>query len=191
MAAFDYLSVMVSIVVGVGLTQLFAGIGNVVQVRRRVRRYWLHTLWVLLLVFIHAQVWWSFWALRAVSDWTFVDFGYVLIGPGTLVIASHVVLPELVDDRIDVRAHYYDTSPLFFGMLVAVALWAMCLEPVMDLAPLLVPFRALQLAGVLALVVCAASRDERAHSAAIAVIAAVIAISISLTRFRLEAFGAS
>ncbi|HEU4403472.1 MAG TPA: hypothetical protein VFT43_15345 [Candidatus Polarisedimenticolia bacterium] len=36
---------MLSIVLG--LTQLFAGIGNLVQIRRRVKRYWLHTLWFL------------------------------------------------------------------------------------------------------------------------------------------------
>jgi hypothetical protein len=182
---FDYLSVMVSIVVGVGLTQLFAGIGNVVQVRRRIERYWLHTLWVLLLVFIHVQVWWSFWALRAVRDWTFLEFGYVLVGPGLLVIASHIVLPELVDDEIDVRAHYYDTSPLFFGLLAGVALWAICLEPMMGLAPLLAPLRGVQALGATTLVVCAGSRSERLHALGLALIVALMFGSIAITRFRL------
>ena len=34
MDALSYLSVMVSVLLGLGLTQLFAGIGNLVQVRR-------------------------------------------------------------------------------------------------------------------------------------------------------------
>jgi len=67
---FNYLSVMVSIVVGLGLTQLFAGIGNLVQVRRRVKLYPLHSLWVLLVIVLHLHMWWSFWALRAVAEWT-------------------------------------------------------------------------------------------------------------------------
>lgn len=65
MDAFNYLSVMVSIVLGLGLTQLFAGIGNLVQIRRRVKLYWLHTFWVLLLIGLHLHMWWSLWALRA------------------------------------------------------------------------------------------------------------------------------
>src|SRR6058998_2632434 len=117
MDAFGYLSVMVSIVLGLGLTQLFAGIGNLVQIRRRVKLYWLHSLWVLLLIVLHVHMWWSFWALRVVADWNYATFVYVLIGPAALVIASHIIIPELLEGRIDVQRHYFDTSPLFFGIL--------------------------------------------------------------------------
>jgi len=57
---FNYLSVMISIILGVGLTQLFAGIGNLLQVRHRVKQYWLHGLWVLILIVAHVHLWWSF-----------------------------------------------------------------------------------------------------------------------------------
>jgi hypothetical protein len=184
--AFNYLSVMVSIVVGVGLTQLFAGIGNVVQIRRRVDRYWLHTFWVLLLIGFHVQTWWSFWALRAVTDWTFGAFAYVLIGPSTLVIASHIILPELVDTRIDVETHYFDTSPLFFGLLALLAAWVMLLEPVMGLRSFWVPGRLVQGAAACLFVVCAISRDKRLHAAAMLGIATLIGGVIVLTRFHLS-----
>ena len=81
MDAFNYLWVMVSIVLGLGLTQLFAGIGNLVQIRRRVKLYWLHSLWVLLLVGLHLHMWWSFWALRGIADWSYGAFVYILFGP--------------------------------------------------------------------------------------------------------------
>lgn len=86
--AFNYLTVMVSVVVGLGLTQLLAGIGNFVQIRRRVAFYWLHTGWVGLLIILHLHMWWSFWVLREVAEWTYGTFVFVLIGPATLVIAS-------------------------------------------------------------------------------------------------------
>src|SRR5881397_14407 len=139
MDAFNYLSVMVSIVLGLGLTQLFAGIGNLVQIRRRVKLYWLHSLWVLLLIVLHLHMWWSFWALRGVVDWTYATFVYVLIGPAALVIASHIIIPELLDGWIDVERHYFDTSPLFFGILALAATWAMFLEPITGLRSFFVP----------------------------------------------------
>src|SRR2546426_10627442 len=106
MDAFNYLSVMVSIVLGLGLTQLFAGIGNLVQIRHRVKLYWLHSLWVLLLIVLHLHMWWSFWELRGVAEWTYAKFVYV-------VIASHIIIPELIDSRIDIERHYFDTRPIF------------------------------------------------------------------------------
>jgi hypothetical protein len=188
MDGFSNLSVMVSIVLGLGLTQLFAGIGNLVQVRRRVKLCWLHSLWVPLLIVLHLHMWWSFWALRGVAEWTYAIFVYVIFGPGALVIASHITIPELLDGRIDVERHYFDTSPLFFGILTAAALWAMFLEPIMGLRSFLVPFRLLQAVGVVTLGCCSASKNRRLHAAAIAVIVLILATGITLDRFSLGQF---
>ena len=185
MDAFNYLAVMVSIVVGLGLTQLFAGIGNFVQIRRRVRFYWLHTSWVFLLVFLHLHMWWSFWVLRQVADWNYGTFAYVLIGPACLVIASHILIPELVDGRIDVERHYYDTRTIFFGLLATTGLWAMLLEPVTGVRSFAVPFRLMQVAGTSLLLACAVSDNRRFHALATILVATLIAIAITLTRFRL------
>jgi hypothetical protein len=189
MDAFNYLSVMVSMIVGLGLTQLFAGIGNLVQVRHRVKRYALHTLWIALLIALHIHMWWSLWALRAVSDWNYGGFVYVLFGPAALVIASHIIIPELLAPRIDNERHYFDTSRLFFGTLAAAAVWAMLLEPVMGLRPLFTAFRIPQAVGVLLLVGCATSKSKRFHAVATALIILLVLGGIALTRFRLRQMG--
>ena len=185
MDAFNYLTVMVSLVVGLGLTQLFAGIGNFVQIRRRVRFYWLHTTWIVLLIALHVHMWWSFWVLRQVTDWTYGTFAYVLIGPACLVIASHVIIPELIDGRIDVERHYYDTRTIFFGLLAATGVWAMFLEPVTGVRAFAVPFRVLQLFGTATIVACAISDSRRFHAAATVLVAVLITVAIVLTRYRL------
>src|SRR2546427_9022818 len=91
MDAFNYLTAMVSVILGLGLTQLFAGIGNLDQIRRRVKLYWLHSAWVLLLIVLHIHMWWSFWALRGVGHWTYATFVYDLIGDrkSTRMNSSH------------------------------------------------------------------------------------------------------
>jgi hypothetical protein len=183
--AFNYLTVMVSIVVGLGLTQLLAGIGNFVQIRRRVRFYWLHTAWVLLLIVLHLHMWWSFWVLREVTDWTYGTFAYVLIGPALLVIASHVIIPELIGERIDVERHYYDTHTIFFGMIAATGVWAMFLEPVTGVRTFVVPFRILQAFGTAMLVALSISKHKRFHAVATVLVAVMITVAITLTRFRL------
>jgi len=188
MDAFNYLSVMVSIVLGLGLTQLFAGIGNLVQIRRRVKRYWLHTTWVLVLIVVHLHMWWSLWALRGVADWNYARFVYVQFGPATLVIASHIIIPELLEGRIDVERHYFDTSPLFFAIMAAAAAWAMFLEPVMGLRAFFVPFRLLPATALLTLASCSASKNKRVHAAAVVLIVLLLVIGITLNRFHLGQF---
>jgi hypothetical protein len=185
MDAFSYLSVMASVVVGLGLTQLLAGIGNFVQIRRRVRFYWLHTMWVMLLIILHLHMWWSFWVLRQVTDWTYGTFAYVLIGPATLVIASHVIIPELIDGRIDVERHYYDTRTVFFGLLATTGIWAMFLEPITGVRTFVVPFRILQACGTMTLAACAISGNRRFHAVATILVTIMITVAITLTRFRL------
>ena len=188
MEAFGYLSVMFSIVVGLGLTRVLAGIGNMVQIRRRVKTYWLHSTWVLIVIGLHLNVWWSLWALRVVTDWNYASFAYVLFGPAAIVIASHTLIPELVDARIDCERHYYDTAPAFFAMLAAGATWALFLETLMGQRPFFVPFRLLQAGALTILVALAASKNRRFHAGATGVIIVFLATAVALTRFRFGQF---
>jgi len=189
MDAFNYLSVMVSMVLGLGLTQLFAGIGNMVQVRRRVRFYWLHAMWILLMIGLHLQMWWSFWMMRGVQEWTYTGFAFVLLGPATLVIASHVLLPELVDGTIDAEQHYYDTRTVFFGLLAAAGVWALLIESVMGLRSLIIAFRLLQLFGIGMMVLCAWSTNRRVHAVCTFLVIAMLVTTTLLTRYRLGQTG--
>lgn len=189
MDAFNYLSVMVSMVLGLGLTQLFAGIGNMVQVRRRVKPYWLHSVWIVLMIGLHIQMWWSFWMMRGVQEWTYTGFAFVLLGPATLVISSHVLLPELVEGTIDVERHYYDTRTVFFGLLAAAGTWALLLEAAMGLRSLIVPFRLVQVLGIVLMVVCAWSRNRRVHAGCTFIVIAMLVSTTLLTRYRLGQTG--
>lgn len=189
MDAFNYLAVMVSMVLGLGLTQLFAGIGNLVQIRRRVKPYWLHYVWIVLAIGLHLQMWWSFWMMRVVQDWTYTGFAFVLLGPALLVVASHVLLPEMIDGTIDAEKHYYDTRGVFFCLLAAAGAWALMLEAVMGLRSLIVPLRAVQLVGIALMLLCAWSPNRRVHASCTLLVIAMLITTTLLTRYRLGQAG--
>jgi hypothetical protein len=52
MDAFGYLSVLLSIILGLGLTQLLTAIGRLIRHRDRVRVHWLPLLWAAVLLLI-------------------------------------------------------------------------------------------------------------------------------------------
>ena len=84
--------------------------------------------------------------------------------------------------------YYFDTSPLFFGILTLAATWAMFLEPITGLRPFFVPFRILQAIGVVTFASCSASKNRRLHAVAIGLIVALLAFGIAVDRVSLAQF---
>ena len=193
MDTFNYISVMISIILGVGITQLFAGIGNILQIRHRVRQYWLFSLWVLVLIIINMHMWWSLWAFRESVTWNYAMFLYVLIGPAGLVIAGHILIPgefyvDVAKGKFDLKQHYFDISRLFFGIIAGVIVWAMFLEPVLGVRPFLVGFRIVQAIGFAAVTSCAVSKNTMVHTVASFILVVLLAGVMFLLRYKAGAF---
>ncbi len=119
MDAFSYLSVLVSIVLGLGMTQILTAAGRLIRARDTVIVYWPSLVWAAVLMVIHVQVWWTLFGLRDRATWSFIGFLAVLLMPIVLYMLSALVLPEGVEATHDLRAHYERHSPWFFGFLVA------------------------------------------------------------------------
>ena len=50
--AFEYLSVLISIILAFGMTRVLAGVGEMLQARARHRIYWVHVTWIVNLIFL-------------------------------------------------------------------------------------------------------------------------------------------
>src|SRR3954466_9687397 len=99
MDAFSYLSVLLSIILGLGLTQILTSLGRILRDRDRVRIDWLPISWGLLLVVVYVQVWWAMFGLRTQRDWAFFGFAVVLAQTATLYVMAAVALPDQVSER--------------------------------------------------------------------------------------------
>ena len=120
MDAFSYLSVLLSIIIGIGITQVLTAMGRLIRHRDRVSVDWLPLLWAAVLLIIFVQVWWSSFGLRQFRDWTFVAFLLVLAQTCTLYLMSALILPEQLDEtRTDLAAHYQRQQQWFFSLLLA------------------------------------------------------------------------
>ena len=119
MDAFSYLSVLLSIILGLGLAQILTALGRLIRQRRKVSSYGPAWLWAFNLLLIHVQMWWSMFGLRDRAEWTFIAFGTVLLQTAVLYMAAAVILPADHDDSFDLRAHYQQHSVWLFGFLFA------------------------------------------------------------------------
>jgi hypothetical protein len=120
MDAFSYLSVLLSIVLGLGLTQILTATGRLIRHRDRVRVHWLPLLWAGVLLLIYVQVWWSMYGMRQRREWTFLAFGVVLAQTATLYVMAAVALPEEIDPAGTDLGDYFDRQHRwFFGFFLA------------------------------------------------------------------------
>ena len=129
MDAFSYLSVLLSIIIGLGMTQVLTAAGQLIRYRARVRFYWPSLLWAVTVLVIYVQMWWSTFGLRAYHDWTFASFSLVLLEPICFYLLAALVLPEGIEAAgVNLREHYYEQHQWLFGFLLATAVVSMLKE---------------------------------------------------------------
>lgn len=120
MDAFSYLSVLLSIILGLGLTQLLTAVGRVIRHRDHVRMDWLPMLWAAVLLLVYVQVWWSMFGMRQLRSWTFLEFLVVLGQTVTLYMMAALLLPDDIDaSGVDLRGYYERQHRWFFTFFLA------------------------------------------------------------------------
>jgi len=122
MDQFSYLSVLLSLIVGLAITQILKGWRGLMLARRRVVPYWPALVWSVSLLLMNVQSWWAMFGLRDVRTWTFLLFSVVLAQTVVQYLLAAIVLPDFGAQRVDLREHYWGHTRWFFGLNVLVLL---------------------------------------------------------------------
>ncbi len=119
MDQFSYLSVLLSIILGLAITQVLKGFRGMLLTRARVRFYWPSVMWSCTLLLIFVQSWWAMFYMRNVQGWTFPTFGIVVLQTIVEYMLGAIVLPDFFGtEPVDLHEHYYAHRRLFFGLVV-------------------------------------------------------------------------
>ena len=105
MSAFEFLMVLVSIIISLGLAEILTGIARFIRCRGSIRAYSLHAILVAAIFLALLQQWWEIWGLRNIPDWSFLALIMMLTGPVGLFLISHLLFPEHMREA-DLRAYY-------------------------------------------------------------------------------------
>ncbi len=115
MAMFEYVMVLASIIVGLGMTHLLQGVLDIIQ--ERTRYYWVHLVWVGT-AFIQAILWW-WWEFRfsEVETWTFPLFLFVLGFAFLVYLTCGFLFPKSIEKYGDFKTYFYARKAGFFATL--------------------------------------------------------------------------
>jgi hypothetical protein len=100
---------LISIIVGLGLTEMFGNLHRLIRNRGRVRWDLLPLAWVATLFFLVLNYWWALYLRLDGSQQahTAAEFGLILAPPLLLFLATASVLPNFEPDSDwDMRRHY-------------------------------------------------------------------------------------
>ena len=121
--AFNYVAVLVSIVVGLGVTRVMSGLSEVMQSANRRNTYWVHALWLFSLFCLLMLNWWLLYRWRNAPSWNFFLFVWVTI-PGILMyLATAILFPGELETTGSPtwRDYYYKNRRGFFFVLGSIA----------------------------------------------------------------------
>jgi hypothetical protein len=118
MGAFEYLSVLISIVLGLGITHLLMGFGRWVEGRSEFHAFGPSLAWAGFLLLVHIQTWWTMFGYTHHLEWTFLQFVVVLLQPMVLFLMTLLVFPSSDARRQDLRENFLHQRRWFFGLLM-------------------------------------------------------------------------
>ena len=118
MSAFDYLSVLFSVIMGLALTQILKGLRALMLARSRVTLYSPALIWAALVILFVAGAWWGMFAMRSFGQWTFAMYAVVVFQITLIYLVAGLIIPDIPSEGpVDMRAMYFAHKGWFFGLL--------------------------------------------------------------------------
>jgi hypothetical protein len=118
MSPFEYLLALVSILIGLAVTDLSGSLHRLLRARPRVRWDWLPLAAALLVMMLIFEFWWIFYGLGMSVAWT--HYGAFLVLAASLVcmflLASATLPDEIPAEGIDLSRYYQENGRYFWGL---------------------------------------------------------------------------
>lgn len=125
MTPFEYITVLISIILGMGITQLVTGVADAIHQWGKTKLYWPHLVWVGFVFFLHLQDWWETYALQTYASWRLSTFMFVVLYPINLFILARLLFPLATTGGVDFKTFYFSNYRKFFLWIIILSMVAL------------------------------------------------------------------
>lgn len=117
-SSFEYVSILISIILGLGITQILSSFSDLLYNHKKVIFYWPHSLWVVFVLFLHIQDWFITYQLKEKTIWHLSELTFMLLYPIMLFMAAKILLPTNDnEERFDMKKYYFSQFIVFFSII--------------------------------------------------------------------------
>ena len=122
MTSFEYVSVLLSIVISIALARILTGVAR--MVRNGVVNFSIPlSQWIGFCLFLCVDHWFQIWRLHDNSDWSLAFVLQLLLQASLIFLASHLVVPSNSGDRPVDMSEFFDASRRkFMGVILILAI---------------------------------------------------------------------
>ena len=115
MSTFEFITILLSIVIGLGITRLLTGIGRVMELRTSIRIYWVQIIWFLNVGFYLVLYWWGVvFTYSSTDTFLLVNFLILLFYATLLYIQASLIIPGRIEEQTDLKEYFFSIRPWFF-----------------------------------------------------------------------------
>jgi hypothetical protein len=113
-----HVRVLFSLILGLGVSRLLAGVARIVQHPRQYKVYWVHLLWALFLFLYLIHFWWWEYRLQTVPQWTFPLYLFIALYAVLLFLLCVLRFPEEMADYDSFKAYFYSRRRWIFSLMM-------------------------------------------------------------------------
>lgn len=118
MGVFEYIGVLISVIMGLGITHLATGATKLIQNRDQVRFYLPHALWTVNILVYILLIWWGLYWWSSHDNWYAYEYLFITAYSVVLFFLAAMLYPWDMDKDIDVQAYFFRNRLWFFGAML-------------------------------------------------------------------------
>ncbi|MBT8361964.1 MAG: hypothetical protein KJO32_13515 [Deltaproteobacteria bacterium] len=111
MGVFEYLGVILSVIMGLGVTHILAGLSKAIHHRKTVKVYSVQALWAANILIYIMSIWWGMFCWSGQQEWSYFQFLLLIFNAILLFLSASLILPWDFSDDFDFENHFYETRP--------------------------------------------------------------------------------
>ena len=129
MESFNYLSVLISIILGLAIAQVLQSVRGLVLTRSKVRLYTPTIIWTGMALLIPIQGWWASFSMHQQANWNFLGLLTIILQAISVYMIAALILPDAKgENTVDLREHYFAHRHWFFGAVLSTVVFSLLKE---------------------------------------------------------------
>ena len=122
MQMFEYVAVLTSIIIGLGMAQLLLGLTRLIQNPEQAKPYWVHLCWVLYMFVFSVFWWWWEFRLGTIGEWTFGIYLFVILYAFLVFLLCALLFPTSFTYKDGFKGYFYAKRAWFFSVFILMQL---------------------------------------------------------------------
>lgn len=138
MNLFEFLMILLSLIVGLGVAEILTGIARVLKSEGLRGFSWTHSAITLTLFIGLLQTFWESWGLASIETWSFPAMLLMLGSPIFLFLIAHVLFPKW-ESSVNLEDYYFERARLIWTLVGLTVIVGTLFRPLAFGWPLWIP----------------------------------------------------